>query len=475
MVRHVETKDGFPAEPQSNEMLQARSLEMVPLPTGARRIVIPLLIFAALVVVALAFVPWRQTITGRGRMMIYSPMDRPQNLESQIPGRIRRWYVKDGMDVKEGDVIVTLDEVDPNFLDPKMEEHLVNQQSALLLKREAIESRVKALQKQISCVKNSRQAAVPAAEERYKQAGDRITAAEQAVKAAERSVLTADWNLTRRQTLYDKGLRSKRDLELAQLDQAVASAELQRAQAQLQVAQKDQTVTNFQYSQTEADTGAGVQSIEVAIAQSKETLASIQADIQSIDVQVAAIHRRVEQRTLRAPATGRVVRLLKAGAGETVAAGAILALIAPKTEDLAAALIVSGNDAPLILPGSPVRLQFAGWPAVQFTGWPSVAVGTFAGLVAAVDQVDDGKGNFRVIVVPDPEMVREKKDQPWPSSRFLRPGSEVSGWVILKVVPLGYELWRQFNAFPPTIDRPEPGESEQDTGKEGPTIKRKTK
>jgi hypothetical protein len=27
----------------------------------------------------------------------------------------------------------------------------------------------------------------------------------------------------------------------------------------------------------------------------------------------------------------------------------------------------------------------------------------------------------------------------------------VKGWVLLDTVPLGFELWRQFNGFPPTV------------------------
>ena len=54
----------------------------------------------------------------------------------------------------------------------------------------------------------------------------------------------------------------------------------------------------------------------------------------------------------------------------------MLAVIVPETEDRAVALYVDGNDAALVKPGSPVRLQFEGWPAIQWVGWPSAAVGT---------------------------------------------------------------------------------------------------
>ncbi|MEZ4534305.1 MAG: HlyD family efflux transporter periplasmic adaptor subunit [Cyanobacteriota/Melainabacteria group bacterium] len=156
---------------------------------------------------------------------------------------------------------------------------------------------------------------------------------------------------------------------------------------------------------------------------------------------------------MTAPCDGRVVRSMVAGAGETVSAGTQMAVIAPATNDLAAELLVKGNDAPLIAPGRPVRLQFAGCgPGSAVYRLPSVA-GTFAGRVSVVDAVDDGTGKFRIIVVPDEKAVELNEDQPQLSSQFLRPGSEVHGWVMLNTVPLGFELWRQFNELPPSLKK----------------------
>ena len=112
---------------------------------------------------------------------------------------------------------------------------------------------------------------------------------------------------------------------------------------------------------------------------------------------------------------------------------------------------VSGNDLPLIREGDRVRLQFEGWPAVQFVGWPSVAVGTFGGVVNRVFPTDDGMGYFRIVVTPDPN------DEPWPDERYLRQGVRANGWVLLRQVPLGYEIWRQLNGFPPSVEK-EPAE-----------------
>jgi len=124
-----------------------------------------------------------------------------------------------------------------------------------------------------------------------------------------------------------------------------------------------------------------------------------------------------------------------------------------KEEEQAVELLVSDFDAPLVRLGDPVRLQFEGFPAVQFVGWPSMAIGTFGGRVVSIDSVDDGFNRFRLLIRPDYDAINLGKDDPWPDPTRLRPGTQATGWVMLRVVSLGFELWRQFNGFPPMFER----------------------
>ncbi|RYD79293.1 MAG: HlyD family secretion protein, partial [Sphingobacteriales bacterium] len=161
---------------------------------------------------------------------------------------------------------------------------------------------------------------------------------------------------------------------------------------------------------------------------------------------------------VRAPQNGYVVKTLKAGIGENIKEGESVATLQPKSPMVAAELYVSAMDVPLILDTSNVRLQFEGWPSVQFSGWPSVAVGTFAGQIFSIDKVSSSDGKYRVLIsqtnpVPD-------NDEPWPPQ--LRQGSGVYGRIILRSVPLWYEIWRQLNGFPPSLER-EPAKSLTDT------------
>jgi hypothetical protein len=88
-----------------------------------------------------------------------------------------------------------------------------------------------------------------------------------------------------------------------------------------------------------------------------------------------------------------------------------------------------------------VRIQFDGWPAIVFTGWPSASYGTFGGEVFAVDNFASEDGTFRVLIAPN------KKDRKWPEQ--LRVGGGTRSMILLNDVPIGYELWRIINGFPP--------------------------
>ncbi|MEM6602785.1 MAG: HlyD family efflux transporter periplasmic adaptor subunit [Pseudomonadota bacterium] len=152
---------------------------------------------------------------------------------------------------------------------------------------------------------------------------------------------------------------------------------------------------------------------------------------------------RQQTQEVIAPADGIIVQIRSGGLATSVKKDDVVATLVPQNVPLAVELYISGLDVALMKPGLKVRLQFEGWPAVQFSGWPSIAFGTFGGIVHAVDPSISQNGKFRILIKP------ELDDVAWPDERFLRYGAKVKGWVLLDTVPLGYELWRQLNAFPP--------------------------
>ncbi|HVK05798.1 MAG TPA: biotin/lipoyl-binding protein [Armatimonadaceae bacterium] len=512
-----------------------RSLAMVAARRSGRRVAALLVGLVALAVGVLAYVPWQQTVIGHGQVIVYSAMDRPQDVEAQIPGRLVEWRVQEGDAVRAGDVIARLEDIDSKFLDREQPARLARQRAALVEQRARAASRVARLGDQIASLTGSREAAVRTARQRVEQsrqrlraarqaliaaqkggeiardvarssageradqARDRVKQAEQALTAARQELETSRLQRDRIRALFDEGLRSRRDDELAENDFVKRRTDVERAELALKVARRDATVgdldrnradievervgtevdraaaaldvaerdvltAQLDLSKVAADTAAALDSIAASRESARESVAKIDSDLQKLDVERQNLARRTEQQVVTAPRDGRVVRLLRIGGGATVKAGDVLAVLAPTTADRAVELMVTDNDVALLTEGRRVRLQLAGWPALQFSGWPSAAVGTFAGRVAVIDAVDDGTARYRVIVRPDAERIASGEEQPWPSADALRPGAEATGWILLDTVSLGFELWRQFNAFPPTVKQAPPGEKERDAG-----------
>jgi biotin carboxyl carrier protein len=327
-----------------------------------------------------------------------------------------------------------------------------------------------ALESQLGDLTNSRDVAIPAANERFRMAQDRVEVARQNIEQAKQSVVTAQQNYDRIKSLFeDNGLRSKRDLELSELELVSQKTRLESLRAQLQLAQREVEALRLEAGRVTNDTAAQLNGIRVSIASVKETMAKVDSDILKLDIDINNLEQRNQQHFIRAPREGTLVRVLRVGQGETVKAGTVLAQIAPKTEDQAAEIFLSDYDAPLVMMGDPVRLSFDGWPAIQFVGWPSVAVGTFAGRVKVIDAIGNAEGKVRIVVEPDKNAVANNGDEPWPPLEQLRAGTGARGWVLLRNVSLGFELWRQFNAFPASRDKPQTvtGKDKDRADKEG--------
>ena len=323
------------------------------------------------------------------------------------------------------------------------------------------------------------------AEQRKLQAQDIVRQNEQALLAARQQLEIERINFDRVKYLFKEGLESKRNYELAEnskvsaetrvagLQDAINAAKrvvelgtLGESQAEIDIARqrdvvnqaletllasdRDVSIAENDISRIDNETNGLIASLEAQQQSAQSTVAKASSDIEKINVELANVTARRNQTRIVSPVSGKVVRVTKFGTGSTVKAGDILLTISPETTDRAVEIMVSDNDVSFVQLGRPVRLQFAGYPAVQFSGFPGISVGTFGGVVAFIDPMDDGSSRFRVIIKEENQTLPTgKKDKGWPRSANLRPGAEAVGWIMLDTVPLGYELWRQFNGFPP--------------------------
>ncbi|MBX9659638.1 MAG: HlyD family secretion protein [Nitrospiraceae bacterium] len=420
-----------------------QSWEAVQIPERLKfssRLAIKLVILFLLII---AFVPWTQTITVTGQLSAYSPYERPQDIEAQITGRIQKWHVFEGVRVKQGDLIVELEDYDPNFMAPDLLSFLDQRKKALEETRKAALSRAEQLDKRIKEMQNLVKAAVPSAQARVVEAQNKVREAYQKVESAKITMSTAELNVDRHKQLAEQGLVSQRELELTIQSAIGSKADLEGAQANLRAAEQSMKALGFGREQINAEVLQRLLDAEAARDASVGEAAKAADQVAEVSLRMSnATQRRIASKIL-APIDGTVVKMAEAGAGETVRQGDKIVRLSPNSLDKAIEMTADGIDAPLLNVGRKVKILFYGIPAIPLPAWPEVMAGTYTGVIKVIDQVDDGKGNFRFWVVPDPE------DRAWPEQSHVRQGTKVMGWVILNRVPLWYELWRRFNLFPP--------------------------
>ena len=397
------------------------------------------------------FFPWRQTVTGVGKVTIFSPMHRPQNINTMIDSRIKEWKVQEGDIVTKGQLLLELEEVNENYLDQNLLVRTVGQRNALSEKKASMARMIASLMEQIDSLKKFQSAAVPNAELRIDQSTDRLETIRQKYFAADQNYKTAELNYERRKQLYEKGLSSKRDLELSELEFIKTQADLLAVKAELDIAGRDIAMSKLDFSQVDAETALKIQETEARLADAFQKLADINGYIFKADVDISNLESRIIQRNIHSPVDGQITSILAPGSAETIKAGTRLATIVPESADQAVELYVSDFFIPLVSSGRKVRIQFSGFPALQFSGWPMVAIGTFAGEVVVIDAVASPNNQYRVLIRPDYERINDGKDIAWPTGKNLRAGTNATGWIILDEVPLWFELWRIFNGFPPSL------------------------
>lgn len=418
-------------------------IRLVSAPRATKTLARILMVGFVFALIALSIVPWQQSSFGKGRVIAELPLERRQTIEAPIEGRVSRWYVQEGSQVAEGDPIADIADNDPEIMS-----RLDRERVAFSERIEAARARVLAVEERIAALRASQRSAAQAADARVRMAEDRVRAASEAVAAVEAAQKTAGLNLERQSALLEKGLTSKRTVELAELDSERARTEVERARASLGAAGAEVAALAADQAKVGNDASAAISDATATKASAQAEIAAASVELTRLDVRVA----RQKTQSVTAPRGGTILRLVAKQGGEMVKAGDTLAVLVPHTGERAVEIWIDGNDVNLVTPGRAVRLQFDGWPAVQFSGWPSAAVGTYGGRVALVDAADDGHGKFRVMVLPD-------GDAPWPAAEFLRQGARANGWILLDRVSLGYELWRQFNGFPPEWTQGKGGEA----------------
>lgn len=416
------------------------------------------LLIAAVFGIIVLFLPWTQNITGKGLVTTLTPNQRPQTIQSQIPGRIEQWFVKEGDTVKKGDVILRISEVKSDYFDNKLIERTNEQINAKASAVNAYQFKVEALNRQIAALKEERKLKLEQAQNKLLQSKLKVKSDSIDFEAAKTNIKIAERQFIRTETLQNEGLKAVKDVEEKRLKLQETQAKLIGKENKLLASKNDVLNAKVEISRVNASYADKISKAESDRFTAQSSGFDAKAQVSKLENSNSNYKVRNSLLYITAPINGIINKALKGGIGGTFKAGEDLVGIMPIKYDLAVETYVRPIDLPLLHIGEKVRVQFDGWPAIVFSGWPNVSYGTYGAKVVAIENFISSNGKYRVLLAPD------ETDHKWPEA--IRVGSGAKTIALLEDVQIWYELWRQLNSFPPNYYQPENSKKETSDNKD---------
>lgn len=397
--------------------------------------------YTLLGILLILFLPWTQNIKTKGNVSTLYQEQRPQKLNSPIPGKIIKWYVKNGDQVKKGDTILQIAEIKEDYLDPYFLERTQQQMNA---KKGAIDyysSKIITTENQLKALDNATTLKLKQVKIKIAQLQNKITAEEAELLAANNELKIAQDQLNRQNKMYEEGLVSLTQLQQRNVSFQSILAKKTAAENKLAQTQQEITSQNIELNAVLQEFAEKSSKIEGDRFQNLGQVANGNGEVAKLENLVATYTVRKGLYYILASQDGQIIQLNKSGIGEIVKEGESIGTIVPEKVNYMVELYIKPVDLPLVQKDQNVVFTFDGYPAILFSGWPNSSYGTFNGRIIAVENSINENGLFKALAV---ENSTKKK---WPPK--IKIGTGAQGIIILKDVPIWYEIWRNINGFPP--------------------------
>lgn len=415
------------------------------------------LIAFGVILIIILFLPWTQTVAGKGYVTTLTPAQRPQTIQSPIPGRIEKWYIKEGDLVEKGDTILHISEIKNEYFDPKLVDRTGDQINAKASSQKSYENKIQFLNNQIGSLRQERKLKLDQAQNKLQQSELKFRSDSIDLEAAKTKLDIAQSQFERTRTLNEEGLKSTTDLENYRLKLQEAQAKKVAQENKVLAAKNEIINSQIELNRVDAEYSEKISKAQSDRSSAESGLYQTKADISKLETSYANYDKRRGLYYIVAPQAGYINKAIKAGIGESFKEAEPLVSIMPSNYELAVETYVDPIDMPLLHVGEEVRVQFDGWPAIVFSGWPNSSYGTYGARIVAIENYISLNGKYRVLLKPD------EKDYQWPKE--IKIGSGASTLALLEDVPIWYEIWRQLNGFPPNYYSPEDSVNAKDSKK----------
>jgi adhesin transport system membrane fusion protein len=407
-------------------------------------------VFSLIGGIVILFLPWTQTVEAMGKVSAISPEFKPQQVTTRIAGRVEKWYISDGQFVNKNDTIAFLSEIKEEYLDTslvsRVNDQVIAKESSII----AYESKINAINEQIDALNRSLRFKSDQLRAKIRQIDAKLQNDSADAYTALNNLNIAKEQYQRYESLFNKGVISKTDLESRQIKLQEAQLKKTSADNKILGTKNEKQAAEFELSNTIQEFNEKLMKADSDKFSTMSLLYESEGALTKLQNQLTSYSMRNDYYYILAPQSGYISNLAVRGVGEIVKEGGIICDIVTEQSGQAVEIFVTPADLPLIRAGQKIQLEFDGWPAFVFSGWPVLSYGTYSAEVVNFDRTISTNGKFRVLA--------KQTGETWPIA--VQQGCGVRGIALLNRVSVGYELWRKLNAFPPDYYQPDNSKDE---------------
>jgi adhesin transport system membrane fusion protein len=388
-----------------------------------------------LILFAMLFLPWQQTVKGHGKLIAYEPSQRDYIIVSTINGFVEEYSVSENQHVKKGDVLCKIADRDQN-----LSSRLKAQESLLGTQGVDSQAQGKLLLSQIDSLGKYYLNGLSIYESKLVQSTQKMESLKLHNEVLAKNFEVKKSQYERITSLKELGIESMKNFEQAQNEYVKTKIEREKNLIDISVEEQNYSILKDEKIKFINETQNKIKQTQEKLLQANISLSGIENSRLSIEGRM----KSYESGIIRAPKEGVVIRILQNDTNKLLKEGDELIHFAPDVSQRSILLKVSDFNMPLIKENLLVRIKFYGWPALQISGWPSIKYGTFGGIVKRVEPLSHELGAYYVHIF-------ETEEEPWPPQDVLRLGTQSTAWIRLESVPIWYQIWRYINAMPPNM------------------------
>ena len=276
--------------------------------------------FILLIIIGL-FLPWTQNIKSKGTITSLYQEQRPQEINSPIPGKIVKWWIKEGDFVKKGDTILQLTEIKGDYLDPLLVNRAQQQVDAKKGSIEFYKEKIKSATSQIEALKIGKRLKTEQIENKLEQLNNKLAAEKAEYEAVKNEYELVKDQFERQEKMFKEGLVSQTQLQQRNISfQNILSKKIA---TENKLAQTRQEILNNKLEKNgiEQEYTEKISKAEGERFQSLSQISMSEGDVAKLENSVTNYSIRNGMYIILAPQDGQIVQAKKSGIGEIMKDG----------------------------------------------------------------------------------------------------------------------------------------------------------